>query len=89
LRSKILLRNKSPTIFCITLTTESGLLEKKGYDFNGYGISDLKWYWRLGYHSGGAGYLMSREAFKCLGSKLNNDFEYCEKSGIEDIDVAL
>jgi glycoprotein-N-acetylgalactosamine 3-beta-galactosyltransferase len=41
-----------------------------------------------GYHSGGAGYLLSRNAFRRLGSKLNRNYDFCPNSGIEDIDVA-
>lgn len=41
-----------------------------------------------GYHSGGGGYLMSNEAFRRIGSKLNEDFKYCPNTGTEDVDVA-
>lgn len=41
-----------------------------------------------GYHSGGAGYLMSKKAFKRLGWTLHFKPEVCKKSGIEDVDVA-
>lgn len=41
-----------------------------------------------GFHSGGGGYLMSNEAFRRIGSKLNEDFRFCPNSGIEDVDVA-
>lgn len=41
-----------------------------------------------GYHSGGAGYLMSKKAFKRLGWTLNFKPDLCKKSGIEDVDVA-
>ncbi|CAF1090432.1 unnamed protein product [Brachionus calyciflorus] len=41
-----------------------------------------------GYHSGGGGYLLSNEAFRRIGSKLNEDFTFCPNSGTEDVDVA-
>jgi glycoprotein-N-acetylgalactosamine 3-beta-galactosyltransferase len=41
-----------------------------------------------GYQSGGAGYLISREAFVRLGSALNKNYSFCPNSGFEDIDVA-
>ena len=37
--------------------------------------------------SGGAGYLMSKEAFSRLGDKLNEDYNFCSNSGTEDLDV--
>lgn len=51
-----------------------------GYDFNIFV--------EHGYHSGGAGYLLSNEALKRIGSKLNQNLNYCNNSGIEDVDVA-
>lgn len=41
-----------------------------------------------GYHSGGASYLLSKEAFNRIGSKLNENFDFCPNSGTEDVDVA-
>ena len=51
-----------------------------GYDINRIVVG--------GYHSGGAGYLLSREAFQRLGKKLNEDYKFCPNSGLEDVDVA-
>ena len=41
-----------------------------------------------GYHSGGAGYVFSNEAFKRIGLKLATNFTFCSDSGIEDVDIA-
>ncbi len=41
-----------------------------------------------GYHSGGAGYVLSREAFSRIGQKLTDNFTFCQNTGIEDVDVA-
>ncbi len=41
-----------------------------------------------GYHSGGAGYVLSKEAFNRLGQQLNKNYSFCPDSGIEDVDVA-
>ncbi|CAF0974069.1 unnamed protein product [Brachionus calyciflorus] len=41
-----------------------------------------------GYHSGGAGYVLSKKAFLSLGEKLNENFTFCPNSGVEDVDVA-
>lgn len=49
---------------------------------------DFKLYVEKGYHSGGAGYLLSNEALRRIGSKLNYDLSFCANSGIEDVDVA-
>lgn len=49
---------------------------------------DFKVYVENGYHSGGAGYVLSREAFLRIGLQLNNDYEFCPNTGFEDIDIA-
>ena len=36
-----------------------------------------------GYHSGGGGYLFSKEALSRLGAQLNNDYKFCPNSGTE------
>ena len=41
-----------------------------------------------GYHSGGAGYVLTNSALKKLGEKLSTDYKFCPNSGTEDIDVA-
>jgi glycoprotein-N-acetylgalactosamine 3-beta-galactosyltransferase len=41
-----------------------------------------------GYHSGGAGYVMSGEAFRRIGEKLNEDVNFCQGCGVEDLNVA-
>lgn len=41
-----------------------------------------------GYHSGGGGYLLTKEAFTRLGKKLSEDMSFCPNSGIEDVDIA-
>lgn len=41
-----------------------------------------------GYHSGGDGYLLSREALNRIGSKLNENIDFCAKTGTENVDVA-
>ncbi|CAF0938805.1 unnamed protein product [Brachionus calyciflorus] len=48
---------------------------------------DFKSYVENGYHSGGAGYLISNEAFRRIGSKLNENFTYCPDTGVEDLDI--
>ena len=43
-----------------------------------------------GFQSGGAGYLVSNEAFKRISLSLKKDKDFCsKKSGIEDIEVRL
>lgn len=49
---------------------------------------DFKLFVDHGYHSGGAGYVLSNEAFTRIGSKLNQNLSFCQNSGIEDVDVA-
>lgn len=49
---------------------------------------DFKIAINYGYHSGGAGYLLSREAMMRFGKKLNESFEKCSFIGLEDQDVA-
>jgi glycoprotein-N-acetylgalactosamine 3-beta-galactosyltransferase len=41
-----------------------------------------------GYQSGGAGYILSRESFARLGKVLNENYRFCQNSGVEDIDIA-
>ena len=40
-----------------------------------------------GYHSGGGGYLLSRETLHRLGSSLNKNITFCKNTGVEDLDV--
>ena len=41
-----------------------------------------------GYHSGGAGYVLSNEAIKRIGVELVSNFSFCKDSSREDVDVA-
>jgi glycoprotein-N-acetylgalactosamine 3-beta-galactosyltransferase len=40
-----------------------------------------------GYHSGGPGYLLSREAFVRLGAELSKTKTLCKSTGIDDVDI--
>ena len=65
------------------------LVDKNSSEAITYGYNFIKAVPR-GYHSGGAGYVLSHEAMRKLGQRLvypNNNT--CKMSGIEDKDVAL
>ena len=47
---------------------------------------DMKMIVEGGYHSGGAGYVISNEALTRLGSALTQNYSSCPNSGIEDTD---
>jgi glycoprotein-N-acetylgalactosamine 3-beta-galactosyltransferase len=49
---------------------------------------DFKVIVERGYHSGGGGYVLSREALSRLGSALNENYKFCPNQGVEDVDVA-
>jgi glycoprotein-N-acetylgalactosamine 3-beta-galactosyltransferase len=51
-----------------------------GYDFN---LIIEK-----GYHSGGAGYVLSKESFNRIGKALNRNYSFCQNTNFEDVDVA-
>ena len=42
---------------------------------------DFKLFVKNGYHSGGAGYVLSKESLQRIGSKLNKNFKFCPNSG--------
>lgn len=42
-----------------------------------------------GYHSGGAGYVLSREAMMRIGKELAKNFTYCQRYNMEDIDLGF
>ena len=49
-----------------------------GYDFNCYVDK--------GYHSGGAGYVLSNEALKRIGNRLNKNYTRCANSGMRTLE---
>lgn len=40
-----------------------------------------------GYHSGGAGYLLTRESFTRVSRAIKDDFKACPDTGVEDVDM--
>jgi hypothetical protein len=46
-----------------------------------------KFYSLSSYNSGGAGYVLSNDVLRLLVNKLNESFDYCPISGIEDLDI--
>jgi glycoprotein-N-acetylgalactosamine 3-beta-galactosyltransferase len=61
------------------------LHDKNSSEAVSYGY-DFKVKVKNGYHSGGAGYVLSGEAFERLGSALLTNYSFCPNSGTEDID---
>lgn len=51
-----------------------------------YGF-DFKTYVPYGYHSGGAGYILSNNALNKIGSYLHKNYKNCSNTGIEDYDI--
>lgn len=49
---------------------------------------ELDIYVKYGHHLGGSGYVLSKEAFHRLGFALNEEYEFCKNTGIEDLDVS-
>ena len=43
---------------------------------------------QAGFLSGGAGYVISNEAFGRLAKKLESNYSFCSNSGLEDCDVS-
>lgn len=56
------------------------LIDKNSTDPVTYGY-DFKVIVKKGYHSGGAGYVLSNEALTRIGSKLDKNFKFCPNSG--------
>lgn len=63
------------------------LADKKTTDKYTYGYN-FKVIVDKGYHSGGGGYLLPRQALLDLGKKLTDNYTSCANSGTEDVDVA-
>ncbi len=41
------------------------------------------------YHSGGAGYVLSKNAFETIGEVLYRNFSFCPNTGVEDMDIGI